>query len=172
MSDRSATGPAFDPIAMIETLVRNEVPFVIIGGFAGQLHGSPSLTADLDICHDRSVPALARLATALRTLDAQPLDVAPGLPFQLDERTLSRGDCWVWTTKFGKLDTLVSPAPGTDYASLARTATLYDFGNVRAHVTALDDLIEMKRAANRAKDRIELEVLGALREERDTRPSK
>lgn len=34
---------------------------------------------------------------------------------------------------------------------------------------SLDDLIRMKRAAGRPKDLIELEVLGALREEIDAR---
>jgi len=33
----------------------------------------------------------------------------------------------------------------------------------------LDDLMAMKRAAGRPKDRIELEILGALREELDRR---
>jgi len=36
-------------------------------------------------------------------------------------------------------------------------------------VAGLDDLIAMKRAAGRPKDRIELEILGALREEIDRR---
>jgi hypothetical protein len=34
---------------------------------------------------------------------------------------------------------------------------------------SLDDLIAMKRAAGRPKDRVELEILGALREEMDRR---
>lgn len=41
---------------------------------------------------------------------------------------------------------------------------------VPLRVAALDDLIAMKRAAGRPKDRIELEILGALREEIDRRP--
>ena len=34
-------------------------------------------------------------------------------------------------------------------------------------VASLDDLMAMKRAAGRPKDRVELEILGALREEID-----
>jgi len=34
-------------------------------------------------------------------------------------------------------------------------------------VAGLDDLIAMKHAAGRPKDRVELEILGALREEID-----
>ena len=36
-------------------------------------------------------------------------------------------------------------------------------------IASLEDLIRMKRAAGRPKDRIELEVLGALRDEIDRR---
>jgi hypothetical protein len=38
---------------------------------------------------------------------------------------------------------------------------------VVAKVAALDDVVRMKRAANRPKDRAALKVLGALREELD-----
>jgi hypothetical protein len=34
-------------------------------------------------------------------------------------------------------------------------------------VCALDDLLRMKRAADRPKDRVELEILAALKEERE-----
>jgi hypothetical protein len=39
-----------------------------------------------------------------------------------------------------------------------------------AKFTSLDDLMRMKRAASRPKDRIELEVLAALADERDKLP--
>jgi len=38
---------------------------------------------------------------------------------------------------------------------------------LRVDVADIDDLIRMKRAAGRRKDRIELEVLAAVREERE-----
>jgi hypothetical protein len=37
--------------------------------------------------------------------------------------------------------------------------------SVRVHVAALEDLIWLKRASGRPKDLVELEILGALREE-------
>jgi hypothetical protein len=39
-------------------------------------------------------------------------------------------------------------------------------------VASLDDLIRMKHAANRAKDRAHLEILGALRDEVEGKPER
>jgi hypothetical protein len=40
-----------------------------------------------------------------------------------------------------------------------------DLGEVRVRVAALDDLIAMKRASGRPRDRVHLEILAALRDE-------
>ena len=51
---------------------------------------------------------------------------------------------------------------------LERTAVRMDLEGVEVRVASIDDLIRMKQAAGRPKDLIEVEVLGALREEMDT----
>jgi predicted nucleotidyltransferase len=48
---------------------------------------------------------------------------------------------------------------------LAARATEVDLGGAAFQIVSLDDLIRMKQAAGRPKDRIELEVLYALRDE-------
>jgi predicted nucleotidyltransferase len=45
------------------------------------------------------------------------------------------------------------------------SAERLDVDGLKVWVTSLVDLIDMKRAAGRRKDRIEVEVLGALRDE-------
>ena len=42
--------PGFDPEAILRTLVDHGVEFVLIGGVAATLHGSPLRTGDVDIC--------------------------------------------------------------------------------------------------------------------------
>ena len=39
--------PAFDPLMALRTLLDHEVRFVLIGGFAGALRGSPVITGDV-----------------------------------------------------------------------------------------------------------------------------
>jgi hypothetical protein len=59
---------------------------------------------------------------------------------------------------------------GTDgYEQLARDAVRMDLEEVQVDVASLDDLIAMKRAAGRPRDRAHLEILGALRDEVDRR---
>jgi hypothetical protein len=160
------TGPApFDPLSLLETLHRHGVRFVVVGGIAGRLLGSPTVTRDLDICYARDAPNLRALAAALADLHPRLRGVEPGLPFRPDARTLRAGDSFTLQTDAGDLDLLGTPAGTDGYADLARAATLTDLGGVQVLVAAVDDLIRMKRAAGRPKDLIEVEVLGALRDE-------
>lgn len=157
----------FRPDRILETLARHQVRFVLIGGLAAQVHGSPSLTRDLDICYDRGPGNLARLAAVLAELVAVrrglPVD-SPRLP-PLDARTLRAGGLFTLSTAAGDFDLLADPDPGFDFERLRSTAIEATFAGHRVAVASLDDLMEMKRAAGRPKDLIELEVLGALRAE-------
>jgi hypothetical protein len=157
----------FRPGEILEVLLRHDVRFVLVGGLAAQAHGSPSLTGDLDICYARDRASLDGLAAALAELMAVrrglPRD-APRMP-PLDARTLRAGGLFTLTTRSGDLDLLASPDPGFDYETLVSHAVETTMLGYPVHVASLDDLIAMKRAAGRPKDRIELEILGALREE-------
>jgi hypothetical protein len=157
----------FLPGRTLDVLYRHEVAFIVIGGIAGRALGSPSYTNDLDICYERSHPNLVKLAAALRELQAHLRGVEPGLPFRLDAKTLEMGDSFTFTTSYGDLDGLGTPSGTTGYPDLARKAEELDIGGTKVKVTSLDDLIRMKRAAGRDKDKIELQILGALREEGD-----
>jgi hypothetical protein len=163
---------AFSPTAQIQTLVRHEVRFVIVGGVASNVLGSPSVTHDLDVCYDRRPDNLARLAAALVEMEATLRGVDDDVPFLLDARTLAAGDCFTFSTKFGPFDILGTPSGSAGYDDLRSRAAPADFGGFSVWVVSLDDLMAMKRAAGRAKDRIELEVLGALRDELESRPER
>ena len=160
-------GTSFDPLRLLETLDRHGVRFVVVGGIAGRLLGSPSVTRDLDICYARDRSNLAALADALAEVHAQLRGVEPGLPSRLDAPTLRAGDSFTFTTDAGDLDILGTPAGTDGYADLARTAIRTDLGGLDVLVASVEDLIRMKREAGRPKDLIEVEVLGALRDEID-----
>lgn len=156
----------FDPVHILRRLRAHGVRFVLIGGLAAKAHGSPTLTVDIDVCYARDRDNLERLAAALGELGAVLRGAPPDLPFHADARTLARGDTFTLRTDHGDLDIIGSP-PGTDgFADLDANADAAELDDgLVVRVASLDDLIRMKRAAGRPKDRIELEVLGALRDE-------
>lgn len=160
---------AFDPLEILKTLDRHQVRFVVIGGIAGRLWGSTTVTNDLDICYGRDGANLQALVLALRELKAKLRGVDRDVPFILDARTFQLGDSFTFTTTAGSLDCLGTPAGSGGYEALARTATAMDVGGLNVLVASLEDLIQMKRAAGRPKDLIELEILTAVREEMENR---
>jgi len=159
----------FDPAAILQALHDADVEFVVIGGIAGQAHGSPMITRDLDICYQQSRANLERLALVLQNLAAIRRG-QPDVTIPLDARALLAGDVFTLTTRFGDLDLLGNPDPGMTFETLESNAVVVEQGGRRILVAGLDDLAVMKRAAGRTKDLLALEHLGALREELDRQP--
>jgi hypothetical protein len=161
--------PRFQPDIILRSLIEHGVEFIVIGGMAAQAHGSPSLTGDLDICYERSGENLARLAATLRELAAVRRGLPPDAPKMppLDARTLRAGGLFTLATVAGDFDVLGNPDPDFDFERLKVTAVTTTVAGQLVLIASLYDLIAMKRAAGRPKDRIELEILGALREELD-----
>ncbi|MBV8518019.1 MAG: hypothetical protein JO197_11520 [Acidobacteria bacterium] len=162
--------PRFDAIALLDVLVTHRVRFIIIGGFAANLLGSPSVTMDLDICYDRSRDNLEALAAALKDLDATLRGAPAELPFIIDARTLAMGDSFTFNTREGALDCLGTPSGTNGYGDLVRHALPFGIEELRVLVASVDDVIRMKRAASRGKDLIEIDILTALKEERERQP--
>ncbi|MEX2548175.1 MAG: hypothetical protein WD830_10365 [Chloroflexota bacterium] len=159
---------AFDPLRLFRELNADGVRYVVIGAFAGRLLGSPTLTRDLDVCHAIDSGNLEALATVLRRLKARLRGADRPVPFRIDARSLAVIQSLTLTTDAGDLDLLAVPAGTQGFEDLARTAEPTDIDGLTVLVASIDDLIRMKRAAGRPKDLIELEVLGALRDELDT----
>lgn len=155
----------FDPIQALKVLVRHGVRFVIIGGYAGRFWGSNSITNDLDICYARDKKNFQALASALRELDARLRGAPRDVPFLLDAKTLEMGDHFTLETNTGNLDCLGTPQGSQGYLDLIQGATAMDLEGIRVSVVALEDLIRLKSAAGRPKDRAEVEILAALQEE-------
>ena len=158
---------AFDPVPPLRALFEHGATFVVIGDVAASHHGSAMIPFGLELCFEPSRPSLERLAETLRSLGASLRGADEDVPFILDAQTLRNGDSFTFTTRYGSVDILATPSGTTGYDDLAAGADLMDLGDgLSVLVTALDDLIRMKRAAGRPKDRIAVEWLTALRDER------
>jgi hypothetical protein len=154
----------FDPAPIVAALLARDVSFVVIGGFAARLHGSPLLTQDIDVTPEMSAQNLERLSAALRDLDARVRhpDVPEGLAFAHDATSLAGSVCWNLTTRYGDLALSFSPAGTDGYPDVARRAVTVVVSGVPIPVASLEDIVRSKNAANRDKDRRALPVLREL----------
>ena len=67
---------------LLDALCAGRVDFVIVGGFAGTLHGSAIPTRDLDVVYARDAANIDRLVAALAPHRPYLRGAPPGLPFQ------------------------------------------------------------------------------------------
>lgn len=155
---------------LIRQLRDRDVRFVLVGGFAGTVLGSPRITVDLDIVYARDVENLARLALALEPLSPYMRGAPAGLPFRLDAPTLARGLNFTLTTALGDLDLLGEVVGGGTYEQLLPHTRRIRVFDIDIDVVTLAQLIRLKRAAGRPKDLEALAELEILMEEqrRDT----
>ena len=98
----------------------------------------------------------------LRILDEG--GVPEDLPFIFDVRTFSNMRNLTLATDAGSLD-LLGKAPGArPFEELWEQAVIVEIGGMAVRVALVDDLIAMKTAAGRPKDRNHVLELRALRE--------
>lgn len=156
----------FRPLSLFEILADHDVAYVTIGGMAATLWGSPLTTGDVDICPAADRDNLARLAGALRALDARVFTISEpdGLPFACDAETLRGARVRNLITTAGRLDLSFRPAGTQGYPDLARDAVTIEIGTTPIRVASLADVIRSKEAAGRERDRQALPTLRRLQE--------
>jgi hypothetical protein len=155
----------FQPLAALRLLVAHGVRFVLIGGYAANIRGSPVITGDLDICYARDLGNLERLATALQEMEARLRGpgIPDDLPFLLEAKTLEMGDAFTFQTRYGSLDVLGTPSGTGGFKDLEKAATEIEVDGLTFRVASINDLIRMKRASARPKDHVHLEWLKSVR---------
>lgn len=151
--------------ALLSTLDRNRVDYIVVGGAAAIAHGSARLTQDLDIVYSRSPENLDRLVSALRDFKPYLRGAPPGLLFVWDRATLVRGLNFILETSLGPIDLLGEIPGGGGYADLLESSVELRIFAGTTKCPSLEQLIRAKRAAGRPRDMEALVELEALREE-------
>ncbi len=155
-----------DLFNLLERLVNAGVDFVIVGGFAGVVHGCTYITQDIDICCDFRPVTLLSIQKAIS--DLHPVHrMTPGRKkFELTEQTCSQFKNLYLDTDIGQLDCLSFIDGLGDYGEVRRESELIEVEEIKMRVLSVDALIKTKKSMNRIRDKeavLQLEAIKKLR---------
>jgi len=162
-----------DFVNLLERIAKAGVDFVIVGGFAGVVHGCTYVTQDIDICCDFSAGNLLALQRAISDLDPVHRMTPGRKKLQLTEQTCGQFKNLYLDTKIGQLDCLSFIDGLGDYDQVKRASRLIEFEDMKMSVLSLEALIITKRALNRRRDReaiLQLEAIKKLKETKKNGP--
>ena len=147
---------------LIERLCDAEIDFVIVGGFAGVLHGSTLVTRDLDVCVVLNAENVARLREVFRDVRPRHRFSSPKLSF-LDnpEPGVALNNLYL-ETELGPIDLLGSIKGVGDFERVHAASMEIELFGRRCRVISIDALIEAKQAIGRDKDMIAVKELRAI----------
>ena len=157
------SGGEQDPLdRIVVALVRHEVDFIAIGGWAvrAQRYDLGRVTYDVDVTPERSRENLQRLSEALDELGAEVRFGDETLPFSHDAESLARAAVWNLSCHHGDFDVCFEPSGiegGYDeLADAAHTVAIeVDEETVPVRCADLADIVRSKETADRFKDRME-----------------
>jgi hypothetical protein len=152
---------------ILDVLAVHDVDFVVVGGIAAVLAGSPLATEDFDLTPAAEMDNLERLAAALNDLGAQwrvpGLDEGFPPPQPLSAAVLTGMQSAAFVTRAGLVDVVLRHSDGAGHREVAADASSQTVHGHPVRVASLDRLISSKTAADRDKDRRALPLLRELR---------
>lgn len=152
-----AVNPDFSDL--LRVLRDAEARFIVVGAYAVIHYTEPRYTKDLDLWVEPTTENAKRVFSALAVFGAP-----------VDELTLEDLENPQLVYQIGiepnRIDLLMAVG-GLDFERAFRRAEMTTYGGVPIRVLALPDLMAAKRAAGRAQDAIDLELLEKARARRE-----
>jgi predicted nucleotidyltransferase len=143
-----------DTESLLKSLKEHKVDFVIIGATAFPVHGYARATLDIDIFIRPTEINAKKTWSALKAFGYDLTDV--------ESEDLLRKKLLI---RQYAVETDIHPfVKGVSFQDVWRNKVRAKFGHTFVYFASLDDLIKMKRAAGRIKDREDLKYLKKLKE--------
>jgi predicted nucleotidyltransferase len=141
---------------LLVLLAKAEIRFVLIGGLAMVLQGSDTATFDIDITFAMEPENLENICNCINQYHPRPVGVFDSSNFTVSPDLIHRWRFVLLKTDLGGIDLLKSPEGIESFEGLYQRASILDVDGHSIRVASLDDLIAMKKAANRPKDQAHL----------------
>lgn len=152
---------------LIECMTASGVKFVLVGGFAGVVHGCTYVTQDIDVCCDFSAGNLLALQEALKDLRPVHRMTPRRLKLKLTPENCSDFKNLYLDTDIGQLDCLGYIEGLGEYKDVEPLSEIRNIGEgLRIRVLTVDSLIKAKKAMNRPRDKDALLQLEAIKKMR------
>ena len=160
-------------VELLQALSDDNVQYVLVGGLAVQLHGFMRATFDIDLVLAMDDGNLARFIDV-----AKRFGLKPGSPVPIDSLR-NAAQIAQWRREKGMLafslrepqaagsvvDVLVRPE--ISFETLMANAVKGALFGRRVLIASIDDLLAMKRAANRPKDQLDIVALEKIKRGED-----
>jgi hypothetical protein len=163
-SNESAANSVVRLSQLLQRLCDSDIEFVVVGGFAGLLHGSTLVTRDLDVCALLSRADVAMLRECLRDLNPTHRLSSPKLSFLTNPDPGVEVKNLYLETELGTVDVLSSVLGVGDFAQVHAASIEIEFFGRPCRVISLEGLIRAKEALGRDKDRLAAKELRAIAE--------
>jgi len=152
-----------DIARLAEELHRHpELRYVLVGGMAVILHGGTRITMDADLAIAYNADNVRRIVKALAPFRPRPMRLAEGAAWEWDEKCV-RAPWSIYMTDVGRIDLIVRLGGVESFEALYARSEVLDLGGVPLRVASIDDLVAMKRVADRDRDRDDVNQLLAIK---------
>ena len=158
---------------LLQRLAESGVDFVVVGGFAGVLHGSALVTRDLDICAVLTPENIESLRATLKDLNPRHRMTPQNISFlQVPKPGVSISNLYL-QTDWGVVDILSSITGLGDFESVKANSETFEIAGKKFRLISLPDLVRAKESLGREKDILaakELRAIAAMRERSKSGP--
>lgn len=147
---------------ILKHLIKNEVEFILIGGFAASVYGVTLLTYDIDICISFTKENTEKLLRAFE--DYNPIIRGRDISLRDKADILSELKNLYLITDLGPIDILGSVAGLGHFNDILPYTINLELFNMKCKVLDIDALIKSKKAMKRPKDKETILQLKAIKE--------
>lgn len=143
-----------DYLRLYRSLNENKVKYVIIGGIACVLYGSPRLTKDIDIFIERNLENSQKLLKALKEIGFGTASLTTPQKIIKNEVTIFKD--------YIRLDVLTK-IKRLDFERVWKEKVIKRMRGLKLPIISLDNLIISKRAIGRSLDLEDIKILEKIR---------